>query len=234
MTIKKLGEKLKIEFKNKSLIKQAFIHRSYINENPDLKQSHNERLEFLGDAVLELAVTEYLYNNFQKKSEGILTTWRASLVKGETLAKISKELDLGSYLKLSKGEEQGGGREKAMILADCLEAVIGAIYLDQGFKVTKKFIDRFIIKYLDEIIKGKTYIDSKTYLQEMAQEKFGVTPTYEVVSETGPDHNKKFTVVVHLGETKGGQGLGSSKQKAQVAAAKQALKNQEVINGKNN
>lgn len=231
--IKSLEKKLKLEFKNKSLIKQAFIHRSYVNENPELKQSHNERLEFLGDAVLELAVTEYLYSNFQKKSEGILTTWRASLVKGETLAKISKELDLGKYLKLSKGEEQGGGREKAMILADCLEAVIGVIYLDQGFKTTKKFIDKFIIKHLDQIIKGKTYIDSKTYLQETAQERFGVTPTYEVASETGPDHNKKFKVAVYLGDKKAGQGSGPSKQKAQVAAAKQALKNQEVINGKN-
>jgi len=231
--IKSLEKKLKLKFKNKSIIKQAFIHRSYVNENPDLKQSNNERLEFLGDAVLELAVTEYLYSNFQKKSEGILTTWRASLVKGEALAKVSENLNLGKYLKLSKGEERGGGRKKAMILADCLEAVIGAIYLDQGFKTTKKFIDEYIIKSLDQIIKRKTYIDSKTYLQEIAQERFGVTPTYEVASEIGPDHNKKFEVVVYLGNKKVGQGLGSSKQKAQVAAARQALKNQKNINEKN-
>lgn len=227
-----LQKKIEIEFKNKSLLKQAFIHRSYVNENPNLKLSHNERLEFLGDAVLELIVTEHLYNNYQKKSEGVLTTWRAALVRGHNLTKVAQELELGKFLKLSKGEEKSGGREKGMILADCLEAVIGAIYLDQGFKTSGEFVKKYIIKYLDQIIKEGEYIDAKTYLQEKWQEDRGVTPTYEVLEEKGPDHHKKFKIGVYLDQKMIGTGRGASKQKAQQSAAKAALKKEKIINGK--
>lgn len=229
--MKKLQEKIEIEFKNKSLLKQAFIHRSYLNENPDLKLSHNERMEFLGDAVLELAVSEYLYSNYRKKSEGVLTTWRAALVKGESLAQVAKDLELGQYLKLSKGEEKGGGREKKMILADTLEALIGALYLDQGFKAVRKLVNQFIIRYLEEIIKEGAEIDAKTYLQEKSQENLGVTPTYEVIKESGPDHAKEFKVGVYLNEKLIGTGKGPSKQKAQQAAAQAGLKKENLING---
>jgi ribonuclease III len=227
-----LQKKIEIKFKNKDLLEQAFIHRSYVNENPNSKLHHNERLEFLGDAVLELIVTKYLYNNYQKKSEGILTTWRAALVKGRNLTRVARELKLGELLKLSKGEEKSGGRKKGMILADCLEAVIGAIYLDQGFKTSEKFVKKYIIKYLNQIIKKGEYIDAKTYLQEKCQEDKGITPTYEVLEEKGPDHQKKFKIGVYLDQKLIGLGQGASKQKAQQSAALVALKKEEITSGK--
>jgi len=221
--MEKLQNKIRVRFKNKRLLKEAFVHRSYLNENPKSSFSNNERLEFLGDAVLELAVSECLYFRYRKKPEGVLTAWRAALVKGSTLTKVARNLKLGQYLKLSRGEEKSGGRGKDMILADTVEALIGAIYIDQGFKTAQKFIDNFIIKYLDEIIKNGQDIDAKTALQEMSQEKTGITPTYRVLAESGPDHNKKFKIGVYSGKRLIGIGTGPSKQKAQESAAKDGL-----------
>ncbi len=219
----KLQKTIDIEFDNKTLLKRAFVHRSYVNENPKENIQHNERLEFLGDAVLELVVTEHLYSNYKKKNEGILTTWRAALVNGENLAKIARELNLGRLLKLSKGEEKSGGRDKDAILANVMEALIGAVYLDKGYKASKKFVKKWVIKYLPEIIEKEEHIDAKTYLQEKTQEEEGVTPTYQVLSQSGPDHDKKFEIGVYLEDNLLAKGAGPSKQKAQQSAAQKAL-----------
>jgi ribonuclease-3 len=207
------------------LYRKAFIHRSYVNENSSSKLNHNERLEFLGDAVLELSVTKYLFDAYPNKSEGELTNWRAALVRGVTLAKAANRLRLGEYLKLSKGEERSGGREKEVILAGTFEALVGAIYLDLGYDLADKFIGEQVISFLDKIIKENKYIDSKTFLQERTQDEYGITPTYEVVSESGPDHNKEFIVAVSLEEKEIATGKGTSKQKAQQDAASQAIEN---------
>ncbi len=218
-----LEDNFSIEVKDRDIFKRAFVHRSYVNENREKKIEHNERLEFLGDAVLELAVTDYIYDNYPKKGEGVLTNWRAALVRGSNLAQAANKLDLGNYLRLSKGEEKSGGREKEVILAGTFEALIGAIYLDQGYMKAEKFIQTEIITYLESIIKEGKHIDPKTYFQELAQDKYGITPAYEVVSEAGPDHNKVFKIAVFLDEKKVGLGEGSSKQKAEASAAKNAL-----------
>jgi len=230
-----LKDKLSMEVGDKKIYQKAFIHRSYVNENTDKKIEHNERLEFLGDAVLELAVTDYIYDNYPQKNEGILTNWRAALVRGSNLAQAANKLSLGKYLCLSKGEEKSGGREKEVILAGTFEALVGAIYLDQGYIKAEKFIQTEIITYLESIIKEGKHIDSKTYFQELAQEEYGITPSYDVVSQAGPDHNKIFKVAVYLDEKKVGLGKGRSKQKAEAKAAKDALnklnlKSEEKIN----
>lgn len=220
--ISELEKKIKIEFKNKKLLKQAFIHRSYLNENVGLDLDNNERLEFLGDAVLELVVTQYLYENY-KEPEGELTNWRAALVKRPMLASVAKDLSIGKFLYLSKGEEKTGGRSRELILANTLEALIGAIYIDQGFEQAQKFIKKHILSRLPEILQKKLYIDPKSKLQEFAQETMGITPTYKILAEYGPDHAKSFTVGVYLKGKLVGQGSGSSKQIAQQAAASSAL-----------
>ena len=219
----KLSEVISIEIKNEALLKLAFIHKSYVNEKKDLKE-HNERLEFLGDAVLELVTTEYLFKNYPNKQEGELTNWRSALVKGNHLAEVSRDLDLGSFLHLSKGEEHSGGREKPHILANVLEALIGAIFLDRGYRVARKFIDDFILTKLDEIIEKGLHIDGKSLFQEMAQGKVNTTPHYILLSETGPDHNKIFTMGAYIGETLIAKGNGASKQKAEEHAANMAIK----------
>lgn len=226
--IKNLTKLARLRIKNKKLFEKAFIHRSFANENPRLKLEHNERLEFLGDAVLELAVTEYLYRRFKDRSEGVLTNLRAALVRGSNLAKAAKEIELDKLLKLSRGEERSGGRQKRAILAGTFEALIGAIYLDQGYSAAKKFINDWIINYLDQIISQGGHIDPKTYLQEESQDRLAITPTYEVISENGPDHNKKFEVAVFLDGKEAGRGIGSSKQKAQQRAASDAIKKMEL------
>ena len=220
----KLEEKLGVKFSNIELLRQAFVHRSYLNEHPRFPLGHNERLEFLGDAVLELIVTEYLYKNYLKP-EGDLTNWRASLVKSEQLAKVAEELNIGDYLFLSKGESQDKTpMARQTILANALEAIIGAIYLDQGAKTSREFIKRNIIVNLDNILANHLYNDPKSNFQEISQEKTGITPVYKVVKESGPDHQRVFTVGVWLGEKMIAKGNGSSKQKAQIEAAKSALK----------
>lgn len=215
---------LKIKFKNQDLLKQALVHRSYINENPGFELGHNERLEFLGDAVLELAVTEYLYRNFPNP-EGEMTNWRASLVNSKMLADLAQEIELGEHLCLSHGESKDkNSKARQYILANAFEALIGAIYLDQGLRVSRKFITEILISKLKHILENKLYIDPKTRFQEASQEKAGVTPSYRVLKESGPDHAKHFVIGVFLEKEKIAQGEGSSKQEAQVKAAGRALK----------
>ncbi len=220
----KFEKKIGVNFKNQELLKQSFVHRSYINENPNFSLSHNERLEFLGDAVLELVITEYLYKNFSNP-EGELTNWRASLVNGQMLAKIAKKIGMEEYLYLSKGESKDtNSKARNYILANAFEALIGAIYLDQKYEVSKEFISGILIPELPEILSNKLYLDPKSKFQEMAQDKVGITPTYQVLKESGPDHAKKFQVGVYLGEEMVAASNGSSKQEAQVKAADLALK----------
>ncbi|PKL72711.1 ribonuclease III [Candidatus Kuenenbacteria bacterium HGW-Kuenenbacteria-1] len=224
--LSELEKKINIIFKNKDLLKQALIHRSYLNENPNFSLGHNERLEFLGDAVLELVVTEFLYILYPNKPEGELTNLRASLVNSQMLSELAFELDLDEYIFLSRGEAQENSKGKARryILANAVEALIGAIYLDQDYKKTKKFIEKYFLVKLPEILIQKTYIDPKSKFQEIAQEKEKVTPFYKVLKETGPDHAKHFQIGVYLEEELIAKGEGESKQEAQVSAAKEALK----------
>lgn len=220
---KKFEKQIGMKFKNWHLLRTAFVHRSYLNEHKSSELEHNERLEFLGDAVLELVVTEHLYCEFPNP-EGDLTNWRSALVKGTMLAKVAKELDIGKYLFLSHGEEKSGGREKDYLLANTFEAVIGVIYLELGYKKAKKFIDKFLLVRLDEILKTGSHIDAKSKLQEIAQEKVGTTPDYQIQHEEGPDHDKIFTMGAFIGDRMVGKGKGSSKQIAEQVAAEDALK----------
>lgn len=220
---KELEKAVGLTFKNGALLELAFIHRSYVNEVSG-KKEHNERLEYLGDAVLELAVTDYLYHKFPSHPEGDLTNWRSALVKGKNLAKVAKKLGLGDYLRLSRGEELSGGREKAYILANTVEALIGAIYLDAGFDSARKFIMKHIVTMLDEIISQGLDVDPKSRIQELAQEKLNLTPRYELISETGPDHDKQFVMGIYFDLTLVADGSGSSKQEAEQAAAANAMK----------
>ncbi|WKZ26531.1 MAG: ribonuclease III [Candidatus Paceibacterota bacterium] len=216
-------KKAGINFKNKELLKQAFTHRSYLNEVRNFKIQHNERLEFLGDAVLELAVTEYLFNRFPEKTEGELTSYRAALVNALTCARVAIELGVNNFLLLSKGEAKDVGRARQYILANTLEAIIGAIYLDQGYEFAKKFILEHVTPLTDEILQTKSWIDAKSRFQERAQEITGTTPSYKVIKEVGPDHDKHFTSAVFLGEEKIAEGQGVSKQEAEQEAAASAL-----------
>ncbi len=223
MDIKELEKNLKVKFNNPDLLMTAVTHRSYLNENRDFRLPHNERLEFLGDAVLELISTRYLYENYPHP-EGELTNFRSALVNYRMLSEIARKLKLEEFLLMSKGEAKDTGRARQVILANALEAVIGAIYLDSGYEVAKEFVLRDIIVELPLIINEGTYLDPKSKLQEIIQEKQGVTPTYQVISEQGPDHDKVFLVGVFIGNTRVGEGKGPSKQEAEVAAAENALK----------
>lgn len=220
----KLEKTLGLKFKNQDLLTQALIHRSYINEHPEVKLDHNERLEFLGDAVLEIIVTEYLYANYENP-EGELTNWRAALVNSKTLSEIAREVGLDEQILLSKGESQDSeSKARQCILADALEALIGAIYLDQGPLKAKKFINKWILVKLPEILEKKLYLDAKTKFQEAAQEKAGITPSYKVLREWGPAHAKTFEVGLYLDKELIASGEGNSKQEAQVRAAEEGLK----------
>jgi len=215
-------QSLGLQFADRELLQQVFVHRSYLNEHRGFPLGDNERLEFLGDAVLELVVTEHLYLNYPNP-EGELTTWRSALVKGETLAQIAIELNFPEYLLLSFGEEKSGGKSKGYILANTFEAFIGALYLDQGYEAASAFIHKSVLSRLENILKNKLFMDPKSKLQEYTQEKFGQTPTYVVQGEEGPDHAKVFTVAVSIGERELARGTGASKQAAQVSAAEKAL-----------
>lgn len=219
----KLEKKLGISFKNKDLLTQAFVHRSYLNENPDFKLENNERLEFLGDAVLELIVSEHLYQNYSDKPEGEMTNWRAALVNAKMLALVSQELELNEFLLLSKGEAKEIGKARQYILANTFESFLGAMYLDLGYKVCDKFINKYLIAKLPEIIESGLFKDFKSKFQELSQEKVSITPIYKVQKEWGPDHAKKFVVGVFLGEELVAEGEGYSKQEAEESAAKKAL-----------
>jgi len=218
-----LEKKLNLKFKNKDLLIQAFCHRSYLNENPDFYLDHNERLEFLGDAILELIITEYLYQKYPKKLEGELTNWRAALVNAKMLSEVSKDLDFNDFLLLSRGEAKELGKARQYILANTFEALIGAIYLDQGLDSCKKFIKKNLIKKLPHIIEAGLFKDTKSRFQEEAQERVGITPAYKVLEEWGPDHAKHFIIGVFLNKTLVAKGEGSSKQEAEETAAKNAL-----------
>jgi ribonuclease-3 len=216
-------DRLGLHFTDSTLLERAFIHRSYLNEHPKLGLEHNERLEFLGDAVLELVVTDYLYRHYDNP-EGDLTNWRSALVKTESLAAVAETLQIAPYFRLSRGEAKGNARSHALISANAVEALIGAVYLDQGYETAAKLILDHVVSRLPEILKTGTWMDPKSKFQELAQEQFGLTPAYRVIEESGPDHDKVFTVGVYVGDKLHGQGTGSSKQAAQQVAAATALK----------
>jgi len=218
-----LEKKLNLKFKNKDLLVQAFVHRSYLNENPSFHLKHNERLEFLGDAVLELVISEYLYKQYPEKSEGELTNWRAALVNAKMLAQIAQDLELNEFLLLSRGEARELGKARQYILANTFESLIGSIYLDLGYKSCNDFINKYLIAKLPVIIENGLLKDAKSYFQEKAQEKTGITPVYKVLKEWGPDHEKQFVIGVFLEDELVDEGEGSSKQEAEEGAARRAL-----------
>ena len=211
------------KFKDKELLTRALTHRSALNEKNSSAEVSNERLEFLGDAVLELATTNFLFQKYPQEAEGILTAYRSALVKTETLAIVATNLNLGEKLHMSKGEEATGGRTNIGILADTTEAFLGALYLDQGFDIVVSLLEEILFPNIDEIIKKKLYKDAKSYLQEVVQADGFDTPTYEVITEVGPDHDKEFTVSVNVGDSVIAKGTGKSKQNAQQDAARKAL-----------
>lgn len=216
--------KIGVQFKDQDLLLQALTHRSYLNENPSFRVGHNERLEFLGDAVLELVVTEELYARFPDRPEGELTSFRAALVNAKMLADVGTGIGINDFLLLSRGEAKDVGRARQYILANAMEALIGAMYLDQGYDVTRDFIHRAVLSHLPEVLEKKLYKDPKSLFQEEAQERVGITPTYEVVREWGPDHDKHFVVGVFLGAELVAEGEGASKQQAQEEAARAGLR----------
>ncbi len=223
-TIKELVESLGVKPKDLTKYEQAFTHRSFLNENRSQREKgHNERLEFLGDAVLELIISEYLYHQFPMRPEGELTSFRAATVKTDTLATVAKELEFGTYLKMSVGEEATGGRTKEYLLANTFEALLGAIYLDLGYEACVEYISRILIPKISEIVEKRLDIDSKTKFQETAQALFRTTPIYQVNKEEGPDHEKTFTMDVLINGKILGSGSGSSKQRAEEEAARSAL-----------
>jgi len=215
-------DKLGFEFENIDVLITALTHRSYVNEHKKSVSEHNERLEFLGDAVLELSVTDFLYHNYSE-AEGILTSWRASLVRTESIAAAGKALEYSALLRMSRGEKQGSERARLQILANSFEALIGAIYLEKGYKEADKFISKHIISKLGDILESGSWRDPKSNLQEVAQRQEGMTPQYRIIEEVGPDHDKTFTVGVFVNNVLKGQGVGPSKQVAQQQAAKAAL-----------
>lgn len=219
-----IEQKLKITFNNPVILETVFIHRSFVNEARQEKVYNNERLEFLGDAVLELITTRYLFDTYPEMEEGELTSIRSALVRKENLALIAKSLQLGKYLRLSFGEEKSGGREKDYILANTCEALIGGIYLDQGLEQTEKFITKYILPTLKQILKKKLHIDAKSAFQEYTQEVLKTTPYYKVLEDSGPDHDKIFIMGVYLGDKLVAKGKGSSKRKAEEEAAEKGLK----------
>ncbi len=219
-----LEKKIDFAFKKQDLLKEALTHRSYLNEHPDWKLPHNERLEFLGDAVLELAVTERLFARFPETPEGQLTILRAALVNYQHLSRVASEIGLDKFIFMSRGERSDTSKAREIILANAQEALIGAIYLDQGFKPVQKFVDDFILIHLEEILENKSYKDAKSELQERVQEKLRLTPTYKVLDENGPAHKRIFRVGVCFGEEIVAEGSGSSKQEAELEAAGNALK----------
>ena len=221
----KFAKQLNIQFNDLSLLKRACTHRSYLNENKGAGLEHNERLEFLGDAVLELVVTSFLFKKYPDKNEGDLTSYRSALVNTHSLSKVALHINVDEYLLLSKGEAKDTGRARSIIHADTIEAIIGAVYLDKGYDASANFISEHLLEIIDidEIVKNKTWLDPKSRFQERAQEMTGLTPSYRTVKETGPDHSKLFTLGVFIGDVQVALGSGMSKQEAEQKAAEKAL-----------
>ena len=215
-------DKLGVTFHDNNLLITAFTHRSYVNEHRKTVREHNERLEFLGDAVLELVVTEHLYNHY-KEPEGILTNWRSALVRTESISAAAARFEFEPLLRLSRGERRGTERARSQILANAYEAIIGALYLDQGYEITKNFIQRSLLVTFEDILKNGSWLDGKSQLQELVQSREGFTPVYKVLSDEGPDHDKNFTVGVFVNSKQVGEGVGPSKQDGQQKAAEDAL-----------
>ena len=223
---------LGVTFKDTELLVTAFTHRSYVNEHRKTAREHNERLEFLGDAVLELVVTDFLYNTY-KEPEGVLTNWRSALVRTESISAAAARYEFEPLLRLSRGEKRGTPRARAQILANCYESVVGALYLDQGYDEAKRFITESLLSTFDHILSSGSWLDPKSHLQELAQSREAATPIYKVLSEVGPDHEKTFTIGVFIGDELRGQGIGPSKQDGQQKAAEAALlyyKAKETVN----
>lgn len=223
MDFERLEKNLGVRFRNIDFLKQALTHRSYLNENPGWALGHNERLEFLGDAVIELVVTEYLFRKYENP-EGELTAFRSALVNAEKLAQVAREIGVGEFLLLSRGEARELGRARQEILANTFEAIVGAIYLDRDYGTACAFLGRVLMSKLEEIIEKELWKDPKSRLQEEAQEKTGITPAYKVIREWGPDHAKQFLVAVYFGEKEIARGEGASKQEAETMAAEEALR----------
>jgi len=219
----KFEDKIGYRFKNQRLLEQAFTHRSYLNENREAGKEHNERLEFLGDAVLELVVTEFLYAKYPEKPEGELTAYRAALVNTQSISDAASKLGMNDYLLLSRGEARDTGRARQIILANAFEALIGAIYLDTGYDAAQKFIDAQLFHKTDEVVSKRLWQDAKSKLQEISQEQSGVTPNYQLLNQSGPDHDKRFVVGAYIGSEKIASGEGRSKQEAEQDAAQKAL-----------
>ena len=220
-----LAEHIGVQFDDLSLLRTACTHRSYLNENKGSGLEHNERMEFLGDAVLELIITSFLYRKFPKKNEGDMTSYRSALVNANSLMKVADHVGLNEYILLSRGEAKDKGRARSVILSNAVEAVIGAIYLDKGYNAAANFISENLLNVIDidEIVKNKTWLDAKSRFQEKAQEKMGITPSYRTLKELGPDHEKQFTLGVFLGDVQIATGSGLSKQEAEQIAAEKAL-----------
>lgn len=222
-TLQTLESNIRIKFTNKKLLKNAFVHRSYLNEHPDFALPSNEKLEFLGDSVLSLCTSVYLYSKYPKLQEGDYTAIKAAIVRTESLAESAKALDLGAYLLLSKGENESGGRNKITLLADCLEALIASIFLDQGYEVAKHFIHTYLFQSVQHIVENKLYLSPKSYLQEIVQSRYKILPEYSLISDDGPDHNKVFTVRVTVKGVLKTTGKGDSKKRAEEVAAQKAV-----------
>jgi ribonuclease III len=220
-----LGERIGVQFNDTALLRTACTHRSFLNENRGSGLEHNERLEFLGDAVLELVITSFLFRKYPKKAEGDLTAYRSALVNANSLMKVADHIRLDEFILLSKGETKDKGRARSIILANAVEAVIGAIYMDQGYNPAANFISEHLLNVIDieEIVAKKLWLDSKSRFQEKSQEKMGLTPVYKTMKETGPDHEKQFTLGVFLGDVQIATGSGPSKQEAEQRAAEKAL-----------
>lgn len=224
MNLNDLEKKIGVKFNDVSLLQRALIHRSYVNEHKEEVDANNERLEFLGDAVLELITSDYLFRTYTNRAEGDLTSFRSAIVKTESLAQAARKLGYGEYLLLSVGEQETGGRDKDYLLANTYEAILGAIYIDQGYDSCKKLVYETLLPKLEDIVKNRSDIDSKTKIQELTQSIYKVTPVYEVLKEQGPDHDKTFTVVVKVEDRIIGEGIGSSKQKAEEQAATSGIR----------
>jgi ribonuclease-3 len=221
---KDLENKIGVNFKNQEYLITALTHRSYLNENRDNSSENNERLEFLGDAVLELITSVYLFETYPERPEGELTSFRSAIVRTESLAEASRDLGVGEYLRMSRGEAESGGADKDYLLANTYESILGAIYMDQGYEECKKFVHKTLVPKVENIVENRLDIDSKTKIQEMIQSEYKVTPTYDVIDEEGPDHDKTFTVAVKIEDETIGTGKGSSKQKAEEDAASDGIK----------